>query len=327
MRRRHFITLIGGAAAAWPLTVHAQQPKKPAVIGYLSGSSDAAGRALADCFLRELRELGWIEGKNFEINYRWSGGVLERNATLMAELLALHPDLIVASSTQAAQTAQRATQQIPVVFIAVSDPVASGIVASLARPGANITGVSNFLPATTAKLLELLKTVTPNAARIGVLYNPTNDGKLIEMRELEVAAPVMGVSVKPLPVSSSDDFERAFQKALDLRVDSLVTLVEGVTLINRSRIAEFADRNRLPAIYQIREFVAAGGLMSYGLNYCQHFRRAATYVDKLLKGARPADLPVELPTAFELIVNVKAAKAIGLTIPESFLLRADEVIE
>jgi putative ABC transport system substrate-binding protein len=245
----------------------------------------------------------------------------------MAELMALKPDLIVASSTQAAQAAQRATQQIPVVFIAVSDPVTSGIVTSLARPGANITGVSNFLPATTAKLFELLKTVVPNAARIGVLYNPTNDGKLIEMRELEVAAQQMGVSERPLPVSTSDDFERAFQEALDLRVDSLVTLVEGVTLINRSRIVEFAARNRLAAIYQIREFVVAGGLMSYGLNYCQHFRRAANYVDKLLKGARPADLPVELPTTFELIVNVKAAKAIGLTIPESFLLRADEVIE
>jgi len=327
MRRRDFIKVVASSVVEWPLAARAQQPKKPAVIGYLSGSSTTAGRTLADCFLHELRDLGWMEGKNFEINYRWSGGVLERNAALMTELLALHPDLIVATSTQAAQAAQRATQQIPVVFIAVSDPVASSIVASLARPGANITGVSNFLPATTAKLLELLKTVTPNAARIGVLYNPTNDGKLIEMRELEVAAPVMGMSLKPLPVSSSDDFERAFQEALDLRVDSLVTLVEGVTLINRSRIAEFAERNRLPAIYQIREFVEAGGLMSYGLNYCQHYRRAATYVDKLLKGARPADLPIELPTAFELIVNVKAAKAIGLTIPESFLLRADQVIE
>jgi putative ABC transport system substrate-binding protein len=327
MRRRDFIALVGGAAAFRPFSALAQQPKKPMIIGYLSGSSAAAGRTLADCFLSELRDLGWIEGKNFEINYRWSEGVLERNAPLMAELMASNPDLIVATSTQAAQAAQRATQQIPVVFIAVSDPVASGIVASLARPGANITGVSNFLPATTGKLFELLKIVTPNAARIGVLYNPTNDGKLIEMRELEVAAQVMGVSVKPLPVSSSDDFERAFQEALDLPVDSLATLVEGVTLINRSRIVEFAERNRLPAIYQIREFVAAGGLMSYGLNYCQHFRRAATYVDKLLKGTRPADLPVELPTTFELIVNVKAAKAIGLTIPQSFLLRADEVIE
>ena len=283
--------------------------------------------SIANCFLGELRDLGWVEGKNFEINYRWSEGVLERNAPLMAELMALKPDLIVASSTQAAQAALRATQQIPVVFIAVSDPVSSGIVASLARPGANITGVSNFLPATTGKLFELLKTLAPDAARIGVLYNPTNDGKVLEMRELEVAAQVMGVSVKPLLVSSSEDFERVFQEAVDLRVDSLATLVEGVTLINRSRIVEFAERNRLPAIYQIKEFVKAGGLMSYGLNYCQHFRRAATYVDKLLKGAQPADLPVELPTTFELIVNVTAAKAIGLTIPQSFLVLADEVIE
>jgi putative ABC transport system substrate-binding protein len=326
MKRRAFITLLGGAAS-WPLAARAQQQAKMMRVGYLSGSSSAAGQALVDCFRNGLRDLGWIERKNIDIDYRWSEGVQDRVAPLMAELVALNPDLIVAASTPAAQAARRATKQIPVVFIAVSDPVASGIVTSLARPGANITGVSNFLPATTSKLLELLKTVVPQATRIGVLYNPGNEGKQLELRELQVGAEAMDVVIEPLPVRSSDEFDRVFAAVVPSRCDALVTLQEAVTLGNRSRILEFAERHRLPAIYQIREFVAAGGLMSYGLNYCQHFRRAAAYVDKVLKGAQPADLPVELPTAFELIVNVKAAKAIGLTIPELFLARADEVIE
>jgi putative ABC transport system substrate-binding protein len=327
MKRREFITVLGGAAAAWPLAVRAQQPARAAHVGYISSTSAAAGQGLADCFLRGLNDLGWVQGKNLAVDYRWSGGALGRIGPLVAELVRLNPNLIVATATPVAQAAQLATRQIPIVFIAVSDPVASGIVESLARPGANITGVSNFLPATTAKLLELLKTVAPATARIGVLYNPSNDGKLLEMRELQVAGQILGVAVEPLPVSSSDDFERAFLSGTQSRCDGLVILQEGITLANRSRIAEFAERNRLPAIYQIKEFVAVGGLMSYGLNYCQHFRRAAVYADKLLKGARPADLPVELPTTFELIINMKAARAIGLTIPESFLARADEVIE
>ena len=222
---------------------------------------------------------------------------------------------------------QRLAGKIQVVFTAVSDPVASEIVASLARPGANVSGVSNFLPATTAKLLELLKTVSPQLSRVAVLNNPTNPGKVLEVRELERSGPTLGIAVESIEVRSSEDFETALSRKAPSRFDAIVTLQEGVTFENRFRIVTYAEKNRLPAIYQIREFVAAGGLMSYGLNYCQHFRRGAVYVDKILRGASPAELPVELPTTFELIVNLKSAKAIGLVLPETFLLRADEVIE
>jgi putative ABC transport system substrate-binding protein len=328
LKRREFITLIGGVVgASLPRRGLAQQGAKPSRVGYLGGASGPGGQALAACFRAGLRDLGWVEGRSIEIEYRWAGGVLERYALLSDELVGSKPDLLVATSTPGAQAAQRATRQIPIVFIAVSDPVASGIVSSLARPGANITGVSNFLPATTGKLLEFLKTLVASASRIGVIYNPDNHGKLLEFRELQDAAVTMNVAIEPLSVRSSGDLDATFETIARLRCDGLIALLDGVTLANRSRIAQFAERGRLPAIYQVREFVEAGGLMSYGLNYCRHFRRAAVYADKVLRGARPAELPVELPTSFELTVNMKTAKAIGLPIPESFLLRADEVFE
>jgi putative ABC transport system substrate-binding protein len=216
---------------------------------------------------------------------------------------------------------------IPIVFIAVSDPVKSGIVASLARPGGNITGVSNFLPATSGKLLELLVLVAPTAARFGVLHNPNNEGKILELQELQSAGRTLAVQIEPIEVRSLNDFQNAFSRTSNLKCDALIVLQEGVTLGGRQQIAKYAENNKLPAIYQIREFVEAGGLLSYGLNYCRHYGRAATYVDKILKGERPADLPVELPTRFELVVNLKTAKAIALEIPAMLLARADEVIE
>jgi ABC-type uncharacterized transport system substrate-binding protein len=216
---------------------------------------------------------------------------------------------------------------IPIVFIAVSDPVKSGIVASLARPGGNVSGVSNFLPATTGKLLELLVLVAPAAARFAVLHNPNNDGKILELQELQGAGQTLAIKIEPIEVRSLNDFQNAFSRISDLKCDALIVLQEGVTLEGRKQIAKYAQDKRLPTIYQIREFVEAGGLLSYGLNYCQHYGRGATYVDRILKGERPADLPVELPTRFELVVNLKTAKAIALEIPPMLLARADEVIE
>jgi putative ABC transport system substrate-binding protein len=324
--RRGFIAAFGSAAVIWSRAARAQQAGAVPRVGFLAGGA-ASSSKYVDCFRTGLKDLGWVEGKNITIEYRWSDGVLEHYATLAAELVHLKPDLIVVSSTPGTQAVQQATHEIPVVFIAVSDPVASGIVASLARPGGNITGVSNFLPATSGKLLELLEAAAPGRSRAGILYNPDNAGKMLELRELQAAGKTLGIATQPLQVRSSDDIDHALRTAADLHCDSLVTLQEGVTFANRSRIIAYAQDNRLPSIYQIREFVDAGGLMSYGLNYCDHHRRGAYYADKILKGARPADLPVELPTKFELVVNLKAAAAIGLKMPATLLALADEAIE
>jgi ABC-type uncharacterized transport system substrate-binding protein len=327
MRRRDFITLIGGGAAAWPLAARAQPTGITLRAAFLGGASTPGGKALVECFRAGLRELGWNEGGNVNIEYQWSEGVTDRYERLAAEIVARKPDLILVTSTPGTKAIQRATREIPVVFIGVSDPVASGIVDSLARPSGNITGISNFLPATTGKLVELLKEVAPGTLRAGVIYNPDNAGKILELRELKEAGQTLSIAIHPLELHSSADLDRAFQTAAEAHCDALVTLQEGVTLANRSRIVGYAEAHRLPAIYQIREFVEAGGLISYGLNYCDHYRRAAYYADKILKGVTPADLPVELPTKFELVVNLKTAKAMGVSIPAPLLATADEVIE
>jgi putative ABC transport system substrate-binding protein len=306
--------------------VRAQPSRKIFKIGFLSSYSEQAGKDLVGCFQKGLKELGWIEGRNISIEYRWAQGRAERYPVLAAELAGLGLDLIASNSTPAAQALQRAVRDIPVVFMSVSDPVASGIVKTLARPEANMTGVSNFLPATSAKLLELLKFVAPNTSRVTVLRDPDNAGKWLEAQELQAGGPVLNLAVEIVDVRNVEEIESAFAAIRD-GPTALVTLVDGVTISNHKRIVELAARHRLPAIYQIRAFVDAGGLMSYGLNFCQHFRRGAMYVDRILKGAKPADLPVELPTTFELIINRRAANSIGLAISESFLLRADEVIE
>lgn len=329
MNRRSTITaLLALSAALRPYAVFAQKATPtPARVGFLSNFSPSSGKEVTNCFLRGLRESGWIEGENINIEYRWAEGISDRFPALAAEMVRLRPDLIVVVSTPGAQTVHRATSTIPVVIIGVSDPVTSGIVASLARPGGNITGVSNFLPATSGKLLELLKLAAPRVSTVGILYNPNNPGKLLELQELRAAAQIIGVAIEPIEVRSLGDFEAAFSRITRARCDALITLQEGVTFANRSQIAEFATRGRLPSIFQIREFVEAGGLMSYGLNYCRHFQRAAIYVDKILKGSRPGDLPVELPTSFELLINLKAAKVMGLEIPQSLLVRVDELIK
>ena len=326
MRRREFITLVGGAAA-WPFDTRAQLIGTAVRAAFLGGASTSGGKALVECFRTGLRELGWIEGGNINIEYQWAEGVADRYTRLAAEIVSRKPDLIVVTSTPGTQAIQRATREIPVVFIGVSDPVASGIVASLARPSENITGVSNFLPATTGKVLELLKIAAPGTSRAGIIHNPDNPGKILELGELQGAGQTLGIAIEALELRSSDALDRVFKMAAEVHCDALVTLQDGVTLANRSRIVGYAAANRLPAIYQIREFIEAGGLISYGLNYCDHYRRGAYYADKILKGLKPSDLPVELPTKFELVINLKTARALGLTVPPTLLATADEVIE
>jgi putative tryptophan/tyrosine transport system substrate-binding protein len=274
-----------------------------------------------------MRQLGWIEGQNIAIDVLWSDITNEAYRSLAAELNDPKLDLIVAYGTPPAQAMQQTKPNAPVVFLMVSDPVASGIVASLARPGGNITGISNFLPATTAKLLELIKTAVPAASRIAFIYDPRNYGKVLELRELQTAAPRLGVTLNARELRSPKDVEIAFAEMAQTRPDALVVPSDGRTLAGLRTIVDLAAKMRLPAIYQTREFVKAGGLMSYGLNVCDHHRRGASYVDRILKGAKPADLPVEQPTTFELFINAKTAKALGLTIPSTLLARADEVIE
>ena len=326
-RRDSVLGLLALGASLRPLAARAQKkPEMPARIGFLSPSSAARNSPSLVCFRNALRDAGWIEGKNMTIEYRFAENVASRYPELAVELAGLPLDLVVANGTPGIQAMHRATRTMPVVMVAVSDPVKSGVIASLARPGGNITGVSNFLPATSGKLIEFLRLVAPKLARFGVLHNPDNAGKLLEIEELRVAAKSVGVAIHPLEARSASELEAALPAALKARCDSLVVLQEGVTFAGRETIAQFAAKNRLPAIYQIREFVDAGGLMSYGLNYCKHYERSAYYVDRILKGAKPADLPVELPASFELVINRKAAGAIGLALPKSLLIRADEVI-
>lgn len=327
MKRREFI---GWASAAClsvlPIAARAQR-SAPARIGFLGGSSSAVGQTLLACFLSELGKFGWAEGRDFKLEARWTEGIVDRYAQYAAELVRLNADVIVATSTPGAKAAQRETARIPVVFAAVSDPVASGIVDSLARPGGNITGVSNFLPSTSAKLIEFLTAATPNLTRICVLHNPENAGKMLELQAIKSGAQASGVTIDPVEVRSTEDLERLLSTRSHFNCDALITLQEAITFANRKQIAEFAAQNRLPTIFQIREYVEAGGLMSYGLNFCAHYGRAAYYVDRVLKGTHPNALPIELPTTFELIINLTAAKSLGLTLPPTLLARADEVIE
>jgi len=325
MDRRSFLSA-GFSVLAYPGLARTQPANKVLRLGLLSGGSVESQRTYLGCFQNALREYGWIEGQNMVIEYRWSGGVVDRLPRQAEELIASKSDLFVATSTPGAQAMKRVAGKTPIVFVAVSDPVASGIVSSLSHPGENITGVSNFLPATSGKLLELLRVLIPNASRIAVLGNPSNAGKAIEFRELEAAGHALGLSTVAFEVRKAEDLDGALSAITRASPDALVTLLDGVTMAGRDRIARAASDVRLPTMFQVREFVEVGGLLSYGLNYCDHYRRAGYYVDRILKGARPGDLPVEQPTKFELVINMRTARALGVTIPQSLLLRADDVI-
>jgi putative ABC transport system substrate-binding protein len=325
MRRREFITLLGGAAA-WPLVARAQQAGKLPTIGFLGASTPSAWNQWTAAFVQRLRELGWTEGRTIAIEYRWAELREERLAELAAELVRLKVDVIVTSGTPQVLAAKQATSVIPIVFAAAGDPVGNNLVASLARPGGNVTGLANLTPETGGKRLEFLREVVPGLRRLAILANVSNPAVVLEIAEAQAAARMLGLEVVTPEIRRAEDIAPAF-KALEGRVEALYVSTDALVITNRARIHTLAMGVRLPTMYPSREYVEAGGLMSYGVNLPDQFRRTADYVDKILRGARPGDIPVEQPTKFDLIINLTTAKTLGLTIPESFLLRADEVIE
>jgi putative tryptophan/tyrosine transport system substrate-binding protein len=325
MRRREFIALLGGVAAAWPLAARAQQPSKVYRIGVLEQTSAAMHDAYFEAFRQGLREQGFVEGQNLLIEYRSPDDRTERYPGLAAELVRLNVDLILTRGTPAVLAAKNATTTIPVVMAAIGDPLP--IVAGLAQPGGNVTGLSAFNTELEAKRVELIRDVVPGLRGIGGLYNMGNPIFAFRFKELEKVAQLLGIEAHLLDVRKSEDLGAVFDTASERRVDALVVSADGVLQANRKRIAELAVMHRLPAIYTSREFIDVGGLISYGASYRDLYRRAATYVVKILKGTKPADLPVEQPAKFELVINLKTAKALGLEIPPMLLAVADEVIE
>ena len=324
MRRREFVTLLGGAAATWPLAARAQQAGKLPVIGFL-GADAAAFSPWTAAFVTRMRELGWIEGRNIEIEYRWSEGRPERYAEIAAEFVRLKVDIIVTVGS-AVPTLKQATADIPIVFAVAIDPVGNGLVANLARPGGNVTGLSIQAAELAGKRLELLREVVPQLHRLASMFDVGNPQPALEMDETQAAARTLGLEVAPLGIRRAEDIAPAFE-ALKPPADALYVVVDQLIVANLAQILTLALGARLPTMFSTREFVKAGALMSYGPNYSDLFRHSADYVDKILRGTKPGDIPVEQPIKFELVINRKTAKALGLTIPESFLSLADEVIE
>jgi putative ABC transport system substrate-binding protein len=326
--RRAFVGGIAVSTLVAPLAAEAQQPGKVRRIGYLDQGSAAGSRPYFEAFRQGLRDLGWIEGQNIAIDVRFAEGKTDQLPTLAAELVRLKLDLIATSTTPAALAAKQATTTIPIVIGFAADPVGSGIVASLARPGGNITGWTHLAGFEfRAKYLELLKGAVPTATRFGVLWNPANQVHRQSLKIIEAAAQQLKVELYPVGVQDSKELESTFSALVGKRAQALVVLPDGMFLGQISLIIALAARSRLPAMYGVREFAEAGGLMTYGANLPDMYRRGASFVDKILKGAKPADLPVEQPTKFEFVINLKTAKALGLTIPQSLLQRADEIIQ
>jgi putative ABC transport system substrate-binding protein len=329
MKRRQFITLLGGAAA-WPLAARAQGARgfiASARVAFLGAESASTNQHFFDAFREGMREHGYVDGQNVTFVERWAEGRSERFPELIEELISLKAHVILAVSVPAALAAKSATTTTPIVFIA-SDPLGSGLVPSLARPAGNLTGFSLFLgDEFSSKWLELLKEAVPDAARVGVLWNPVNPASSHYVTVLRAAAEKLGVMLQPLAVSDPGQFNSTFATMRAERAQAVVVVVDPLTVRYRSQIVELAMKNRLPSMYGFREFVDAGGLIAYGVNVPYLCRRAAVYVDKIIKGAKPGDLPVEQPTRFELVINLKTAKALGLDVPPTLLALADEVIE
>jgi putative ABC transport system substrate-binding protein len=327
LHRREFILLLGGAAVAWPLAARAQQPMaKLPTIGFLGSATLLVESQRVAAFVQRLHQLGWIENRNVAIEYRWAEGRTERFTELAAEFARLKVDLIVASTTPAVIAAKQATSVIPIVITTANDPVGTGLVASLARPGGNVTGLSNQFADTAAKRLELLREVVPGLRRLAILGNVGNPGAVLDMREAQAAASLVGLEATTLEIRRAEDIAPVIE-ALKGRADALYVSSDPLVNTNRIRLNTLALGARLPTMHGVRDYVEAGGLMSYGPSIVDQYRRAADYVDKILRGAKPGDIPVEQPTKFDLVINLTTAKALGLTIPEPFLLRADEVIE
>jgi putative tryptophan/tyrosine transport system substrate-binding protein len=326
--RRKFIAGLAGAAA-WPAVARAQQPDDMARIGVLMNLSadDAEGQARMTAFLQEVQVLGWTHGRNARIDYRWGASDAERIRKSAAELLALAPSVIVASGAAAAATLQQKTRIVPIVFAQAADPVGTGLVASLARPGGNITGFTSFEHGFSAKWLQLLKQVAPRVTRVAVLRDPTYISQVAQFSAIQAVAPLLGAELTPIDVRSPLAVERDITEFVRGPTAGLIVTSSASAIIHRDIIIALAARHRLPAIYPLRHFVTDGGLISYGPDTIDQFRRAAGYVDRILKGEQPANLPVQAPTKYETVLNLKTAKALGLTIPETLLATADQVIE
>ena len=324
MKRRDFITLLGGAVA-WPLAAWAQQPERRHRIGFLRAEKPPA--PWMDAFQKALRDLGYEEGKNIFFEYRWAGGDDARLPELAGDLVRLNVDVIVVSGTPAILALKEATTTIPIIMAAAGDPVGTGIVKSLARPGANITGMSNMIPDVGGKRLQLLREFAPTAVRIGVIWNANNPFTQSVIQESENAARILNVRLQTMQVRIAADFITAFETGSKERIDSLIVVEDPLTISQRRQIVDFAAKLSIPVIYGAKTFVDAGGLVSYGASFPDLYRRTAFYVDKILKGAKPGELPIEQPTKFELVINLKTAKALGLTVPDKLLVAADEVIE
>jgi ABC-type uncharacterized transport system substrate-binding protein len=326
MIRREFITLLGGAAAAWPLAARAQQPPMP-VVGFLSQYSPDKFAHIAEAVRRGLKEVGYIEGQNVAIEYRWADGYYDRLPTLAADLVRHQVTVIIAGGNVTAQIAKRATGTIPIVFTSGADPVTSGLVGSLNRPGANLTGASLIAAEMSVKRLELIRDLLPHARSVTMISNPNYPEAEAEIAEVEAAGRLIGMQIQRVTASNERELDAAFAIIGQRRVDAVVVGVDGFFISQSERLATLALRHAVPAIFQAREFVAAGGLMSYAASLTDAYRQAGVYTGRILKGAKPADLPVMQPTKYELVINLKTAKALGLTVPPTLLARADEVIE
>jgi putative ABC transport system substrate-binding protein len=326
MRRREFITLFCGAAAAWPIAARAQRPAKLSTVGFLGSGTPSVQSQWVAAFLQRLRELGWIEGRNLTIEYRWAEGSSDRAAELAAEFVRLNVDVIVTYANPMVVATKQATSVIPIVFAAAADPLGTGLVAGLARPGGNVTGLSVQNTDLAGKHLELLRDLVPGLHRLAIMVNVGNSAAVLEMRAVQAAARTIGLEVVTLEIRRAEDIAPAFE-GLNGRAEALYVCIDTVLFSNRVRVNTLALAARLPTMLSNREYVEAGGLMSYGPNFLDLFRRAGDYVDKILHGAKPGDLPVEQPTKFDLTINLTTAKALGLAVPPTLLARADEVIE
>jgi ABC-type uncharacterized transport system substrate-binding protein len=329
IRRREFITLLGGSAAAWPLAAHAQQVEKVRRIGVLQplAADDPESPARVTAFAQGLQQFGWTDGRNVRIDYRWAAGDTDRYRRYAAELVALAPDVILASSSPAMMSLQQLTRTMPIVFVSVVDPVGAGFVESLARPGGNATGFVLYEYGMSAKWLELLKEIVPLLKLAAVLRDPAIASGAGQYAVIQAAAPSFGVELRAVGVGNAGEIERAITAFARSSNGGLIVTGSALALVHRDLIITLAARHRLPAVYPFRYFAASGGLISYGPNTTDPYRRAAGYVDRILKGEKPADLPVQNPTKHELVINLKTAKAMGLEIPPTLLARADEVIE